>query len=46
VTVFFGLQKEKLRGIAVADEEDIISRAQAIFDETQESILTFVYDLN
>jgi hypothetical protein len=46
VSFFFGFLKEKLRGIAVTDEGDMISRAQALFDETQESIMTLVYDLN
>jgi hypothetical protein len=35
-------QNEKLRGISLTDEEGLISRGQAIFDEIPESILISV----
>jgi hypothetical protein len=38
----FGLLKEKLQGIALTHEEDLISRIQAILDKVPESILILV----
>jgi hypothetical protein len=38
-----GFLKEKLRGIALSDEENFISRILVIFEEIFESILVSVY---
>jgi hypothetical protein len=43
MTFFFGFRKEKLRGIAHTDEQNLISCAQAICDDIPELILPSVH---